>query len=85
MFFKKQVMIQAVGAGKLRIFGTCTVTKQEYSVEVDHSGWQKWQNGAMIQDALPDLTGSEREFLLNGTTPAEWDSMFAPEEEGLDY
>ena len=29
-----------------------------------------------IQDALPHLTAEEREFLMTGITPAEWDELF---------
>ncbi|MGV8863275.1 MAG: hypothetical protein ACOH2T_19175 [Pseudomonas sp.] len=29
-----------------------------------------------IQDIFPDLTSDEREFLLTGCTPDEWDAMF---------
>lgn len=35
--------------------------------------------GALIQHAFPNLSPDEREFLLNGTTPEEWDTL--PEEE----
>lgn len=36
--------------------------------------------GAMIQDAFPDLTADEREFLKSGITAEEWNQTF-PEEE----
>ena len=29
-----------------------------------------------IQQSLPDLTPDEREFILSGITPDEWDSIF---------
>jgi hypothetical protein len=41
---------------------------------------EQWQrSGRNIQDALPWLTPSEREFLLSGTTDAEWDELFKDE------
>lgn len=35
----------------------------------------------LVQDAFPALTGDEREFLLTGVMPKEWDEAFGDEEE----
>lgn len=35
----------------------------------------------LIQDAFPQLTGSQREFILNGITPKEWASAFGEEDQ----
>ena len=40
-----------------------------------------WQQGALIQDALPQLSENEREFVLSGITADEWDMEFADAEE----
>ena len=37
-----------------------------------------------VQDAFPDLTPDQREFLLTGVTPDEWDEIF-PEEDEEDF
>ena len=42
--------------------------------------YQKWQNGAYIQNAFPMLNVDQREFLMTGTTPEEWNQMFSEEE-----
>ena len=34
------------------------------------------ESGKCIQDALPHLTCEEREFLMTGITPAEWNELF---------
>ena len=40
-----------------------------------------WQEGSvLIQDAMPDATVDQREFLISGCTPACWNSMFGEEE-----
>ena len=39
----------------------------------------KWQNGELIQKAMPNLTPDQREFIMTGITPTEWDSVFPPE------
>tara|TARA_R110000796_G_scaffold158021_1_gene274750 strand:+ start:285 stop:485 length:201 start_codon:yes stop_codon:yes gene_type:complete len=31
-----------------------------------------WQNGTLIQDAMPQASADEREFLISGCTPACW-------------
>jgi hypothetical protein len=35
-----------------------------------------WQDGTLIQEAMPNLTPDEREFLITGITPWEWDEVF---------
>ena len=44
----------------------------------------RWQAGEYIQDAMPGLTPVEREFLLTGVTPEEWDEMFPEDEEEME-
>jgi len=39
----------------------------------------RWRLGAMIQDAMPNLTSAEREFLMTGITPEEWALAFGEE------
>ena len=48
-------------------------------MEIDVSEKQitLWMEGALIQDVMPNLTPEEREFLMTGITPAEWDEAFA--------
>ena len=36
-----------------------------------------WVDGELVQNAMPQLSAEEREFLMTGITPAEWDSVFA--------
>lgn len=35
----------------------------------------RWQRGMLIQDAMPDLSVDEREFIMTGMTPADWEKM----------
>jgi hypothetical protein len=35
----------------------------------------------LIQDIFPDLSASDREFILTGYTDEDWNKMFPPEEE----
>lgn len=36
-------------------------------------------NRPVIQQALPFLNADEREFIMTGLTPAEWDELFNPD------
>jgi hypothetical protein len=40
-----------------------------------------WENGTLIQDAMPNLSADEREFIKTGVTPSEWSEFFGEEEE----
>jgi len=44
---------------------------------LDLADYDKWLAGGLIQDCLPYLTAAEREFLLSGMTPQEWDYFFS--------
>ena len=39
-----------------------------------------WNNGMLIQNACPELTDEEREFIMTGITPEEWAAEFGEEE-----
>jgi hypothetical protein len=39
----------------------------------------QWQHGALIQDVMPELSPDEREFIMSGISPTEWDDLFADE------
>lgn len=38
-----------------------------------------WENGELIQRAMPNLTPDQREFLMTGITPQEWEETFGSE------
>ena len=40
-----------------------------------------WKSGALIQDAMPFLSPDEREFVMTGITPEEWNVYFPEESE----
>jgi len=35
-----------------------------------------WESGALIQDAMPDVSLEGREFIKTGVTPDEWENAF---------
>lgn len=47
--------------------------------------WDKFlKSNSLIQRAFPNLTPDQREFLISGTTPDEWDEMFGDDDEEED-
>jgi len=52
---------------------TGTVRTLELDITVEQ--FENWQNGMLIQDAMPNLTADEREFLITGLLPHEWDEF----------
>lgn len=45
-------------------------------INVTREQLNNWQNGMKIQDAMPNLTNDEREFIKTGITAEEWKEMF---------
>lgn len=58
-------------------------TGKEHVMDINVTPQQleAWTNGKYIQDAMPNLTASEREFILTGYSPEDWDQMFPAEED----
>lgn len=63
---------QSLFSGKWHV-AKMRLTKDQYN------SWHK--TGRLIQDVLPHLDKDEREFLLTGATPSEWDEAFKGDEE----
>lgn len=65
---------------------TCPFCHKAHFVEVDYRSYISWQNGQLIQYAMPELTPTEREQLISGICPKCQKSIFAlppePEDDG---
>lgn len=68
----------------MKITKVSKMTGVEHTREIDISDEQlaRWKNGAFIQDVAPALSADDREFLISGTTPEEWEAAFGEEDEG---
>lgn len=54
----------------------------EREIDVTHRQLNRWLiEGELIQNAMPHLSADDREFLISGTTPEEWDDKFGAEDE----
>tara|TARA_R100001594_G_scaffold39952_1_gene71793 strand:- start:383 stop:589 length:207 start_codon:yes stop_codon:yes gene_type:complete len=58
-------------------------SNKENSMEIEVTQEQiaLWESGTLIQNAMPHLTPDEREFIMTGITPDEWNNAFSDEEE----
>ena len=45
-------------------------------IPVSKNQINRWENGELIQDVMPDLTKDEREFMISGITQEEWYGLF---------
>ena len=48
-------------------------------IPVTQSQIDDWNKGALIQDAMPNVSADDREFLKTGVTPEEWINTFGSE------
>tara|TARA_R110000744_G_scaffold46911_3_gene103518 strand:+ start:12956 stop:13159 length:204 start_codon:yes stop_codon:yes gene_type:complete len=59
---------------------TLTGNTSEMEIDVSLTNLTDWQGGMLIQDAMPHISSGEREFIMSGITPTEWD-VFAEEDD----
>lgn len=50
-------------------------------IDVTEEQIADWEQGTLIQEAMPNLSDEEREFLISGATQKEWDEAY-PLEDG---
>ena len=48
---------------------------RELDLPITHTQYAMWLKGTLIQDACPDLTPDEREFLISGVYGDEWGQL----------
>ena len=56
----------------------CPFTREVKEVEISVTPEQihNWECGMLIQNAMPNISASEREFILTGITDDVWNSTF---------
>ncbi len=60
---------------RIIVFGDCLFSGKYYRVTVDLEPFERWQSGEKIQDAFPDLSVDDREWLVSGVHPDEYDRV----------
>ena len=63
--------------GTYRVRGPCVLTGLVYEATYPKDKVDLWLAGAYIQDAMPDVSADDREFLISWVSPTGWDRLFA--------
>lgn len=60
------------------VTNTSNYSGKEHTVRIRATPCQftLWNSGALIQEAFPELTPDEREFIISGITKEEWNELF---------
>ena len=58
-----------------------TNTTNVMDINVTQEQYLAWLDGTLIQDAMPNISADEREFIMTGITPQEWDNAMGIDEE----
>lgn len=53
----------------------CPLCRRSFQRVFPTDGYRAWENGALIQDALPNESADAREFLITGICPECFDSL----------
>ena len=49
------------------------------SLPITEEQYTAWEQGTLVQNAMPHLSPDEREFIMTGITPEEWADNFGDE------
>lgn len=71
----------------MEITRTSVITGKEHTREINITQEQldSWEGGELIQNVAPRLSPDDREFIINGITPDEWDEYMGTEDQEYDY
>lgn len=61
-----RVMKRSMFSGKLH----------EMDLDITLDQLDRWNSGELIQNVFTNLSDDEREFLMTGISPEEWDEVF---------
>jgi hypothetical protein len=61
---------------EITIVTRCPFCGKAHEVECNENDYLDWQDGELIQNAMPYLSAQEREYLITGICAECWDCMF---------
>ena len=70
----------------MKITRTSRISAETNVMDIDVTEEQLalWESGMLIQEAMPNIGSDEREFIMTGITPQEWDNAMGIDEEEED-
>lgn len=66
------------------VFKVSIISGKQVGMDLDITPeqYEKWKSGeGLVQDIFPNLSAPQREFLISGITPEDWDSVMGVFEE----
>lgn len=76
----RRYSLHKISDEKTRIVTGTKAIEVNMSIDNLSARWFLWQmQGKLIQNAFPELSAGEREFLITGITPEEWNELFSEE------
>lgn len=73
--------IEQTDDGKIYAKGVCCLSGVPYQTQpFSKEAYNTWHDGAMIQNALGELSDNDREFLMSGIAPEALYVMFSEDE-----
>lgn len=45
-------------------------------INITKTQLKNWKNGELAQNAFPNISADEREFIMTGLTPSDWEKIF---------
>ncbi len=63
-----------------KLWATCNQCKGQVEMQVQAEDYEAWENGELIQNAMPYLSADEREVLISGMCGPCFDNLFGDEE-----
>jgi hypothetical protein len=66
----------------MKITRTSRISAETNVMDIDVTEEQLalWESGMLIQEAMPNIGSDEREFIMTGITPQEWDNAMGIED-----
>ena len=58
-----------------------TGTRRSMNLDITAEQMDAWRSGELIQDAMPNLTSDQREFIMSGSTAEEWADLYPDEDD----
>lgn len=50
-------------------------------IDISNEEYYEWEQGFLLQDVAPHLSLEDREFIISGCTPEDFDTLYPEEEE----
>jgi len=68
--------VYVYGETLVRFSRVCQVTGKHHEFSVPFDSYKLWKEGTLMQDAMPFLDADQREIIISGWTPEEWNLLF---------